>query len=265
MENDIQTDFEAAADEAGFLDEILQAADDGASTALGGYYKDRLGGSVPMGGTIGGPNTGALAEPYSEGAQWDLFESLPTAQRVELQDELANLGFIKGPYRRGMLDDATLNGLSDLLTLANREGLNHSMVLEQERSRIANGGEPMAGMNSSGRVYSLPSTDSLKVNVRNKFREALGRDPTQAEMHLFADSMMGDYQSAVGEQKDAFENTGAGRDVTMTEQDPMASFDLAFEQKYRPEMASNERQAGSLGGAAGAQANVANAANAAGV
>ncbi len=248
------------------IEQLIAMAEQGGSTdAIGGYFNPGRAGAVPMGGLIGGGNTGAVADPYREGAQWEILQSMPTEQRVSLQEQLASLGFIRGDFRLGRIDDATLTGMTELLSIANREGLNWEMVLSQEKDRVAKGGQPLAGVSKQGQVFALPSTDTLKVSVRDKFRAALGRDPTEAEMRLFTDEMMADYQSNVDRQKQTVEDVGSGRDVTVQEEDPASAFDLAFEQKYRPEMVSNERQAGALQGAQSARVGVDSAAQAAGV
>jgi hypothetical protein len=242
---------------AAFLQQMSDGAGGGESDALGGFFKDRFGEDPSLNyqpGAVGGSNAGILSEAYREGSQWSILNTMNTVERVELQATLANLGFIRASYRPGKMDDATMNGFADVLTLANREGLNYNRIIAQETANLAAGRQSLVGGGSeSGRVYSMPDTDTLKGKVRTEFQTTLGRDPTQAEMRMFTDSMMGDFASSVGQQKaaDDFRSTGAGREMTQTEIDPVASFREKFLARAQPEIQSNERQMGTNDAALG--------------
>jgi hypothetical protein len=198
-----------------------------------------------------------LLDPYRGGDETRILTSFSLEERYGLQDLMWRLGYIGKDTQWGFLDTATINGFKAVLGNANQNGSKWDVLLEQQKEAVRSGlftpGDLQASMAPEPMV--LPDYDSLKGVVRSKFRDELGRDPTQAEMQQFSDRMMGDYrEEALRADPDPslqnpFADTGAGRgelvdvEPEFTNQiSPGANFDENFERLYAGQRESLQGQ-----------------------
>lgn len=167
---------------------------------------------------------------YREGDDYTYFEAMPLELRVRLQDQLVSLGLSDGVIR-GELDNATIGGMAKLMALANRSGTTWRATLNR-LVKLNDDGLLNTGSSAKVNPYLPPDYASLAQRVKATFRDALDRDPTQAEMQLTVNELFGDFR----EQYDAEQATGAGREVSVSQVDPIARFQEAFEARYKPEV-----------------------------
>jgi hypothetical protein len=207
-------------------------------------------------GAAGGDDP-LLFDPYRSGDDSRILMSLSLEERVGLQDLMVRLGYVGTNVKWGFLDSKTVNGFKAVLGDANNNGSKWDVLLEQQKEAVRSGlftpGDLQAGMSPEPMV--LPDYDSLKGVVRSKFRDELGRDPTQAEMQQFSDRMMGDYREEAlraapdPSLQNPFADTGAGRgelvdvEPEFTNQiSPGANFDENFERLYAGQRESLQGQ-----------------------
>ena len=207
--------------------------------------------------TASGGDSPLLFEPYRSGADVDILTSLSLEERVGLQELMWRLDYISDDVQWGFLDAKTVRGFRAVLGSANQNGTRWDVLLEQQKEAVKSGlftpGELQAGVPQEPLV--LPDYDSLKGIVRSKFRDELGRAPTQAEMQQFSNKMMDDYRAEAQrnapdpQSTNPFADTGAGRgelsevEPEFTNQiSPGANFAENFERLYAGQRASLQDQ-----------------------
>lgn len=221
-----------------------------------------------------------FAQPgfYRYGDQFQFQSSNPVAIR-KLQKELEKAGLLEeGSYTPGFWDEPSAQAMQGAMGYANRGGTTWQSVvdrlkaIEVPRQRREFAKPPPV-------VKLMPDPASINQSVKARFRQALGREPTEEELHQYARQLSGLYAAAedrrIAEEQRAFweqnvQETQAGStaqsvlDATfgaLTGQpaptigggtpepriietiDPGARFAEAFEQRYGPEMRRNERVA----------------------
>ena len=241
-------------------------------SAIGGFYNTNFFG--PQAPT-NNPYFDAIDRPfYKNGDEWRILQNLPPEETRRLQDRLAFVGLLED-YRPGDLSDPNLIGaVKDLMTVANRQGSTWKDALGQFETNIQNGAmEPFGTEDVEDQVPQVPSAEavpdytSLKRRVIRHFRDTLRRDPTQAEVRMFADEMMADFEAqAAGEfrrraeTRDLPDDVGAAHVPVQEQIDPVARFEQAFEQRMGGQIETLEEQANTATGAQAARQSIASAA-----
>lgn len=208
----------------------------------------------------------ARFDGYRDGDQISLLQRLNTEQVADLQDQMVRLGYMDAKsVRKGTLDVTTVNAFTDVLGIANRQGsVWQTLLRDQQAALDADPTLAFGQEEKPGRLYSTPDTATLKNTVQTRFRSALGRAPTQAEMRFFTEELLADYEDVVDVEKQAVEYSETGRVGVVEEVDPVARFEGLFEERYRPTMDRNEQSDSTTQGAALGQAQAASAARAVG-
>lgn len=202
--------------------------------------------------------------PFSPTDPYRILQNMDPADYGRLQDTLITIGALDPESRfvRGKMtmNDPTIGALTQVAEFANNSGMDLNSALKELVDQAARAGtNPLdgeaqgtgpGGPQERGRFFVLPDYATLRARVKAQFRDSLGRDPTQAEMHLFTDELMADYRSNAEVEQQAFEDVGAGRDVFVNEVDPVSRFEEAFQQRLGGQMKSIERQNNALQGAA---------------
>lgn len=158
-------------------------------------------GDPRMGGDYMRPN---LDEPYVEGDQWAILQSLPEEGLALLQDRLIGLGLIDptlGGFVRGGVGTATVVAFGEVLGESNGLGMDWRQSLDLMTMNYARGGAASASgggpggdgagpMGEQGFVAPTrlePDRDRLRQDVMGYARDRLGRDLSDEE----ADALSG--------------------------------------------------------------------------
>jgi hypothetical protein len=239
--------------------------------------------SIPQPAVAGG-----TTQPYYEGEHLPILATLlnqAPEEFVRLQEQMLALG-LTSSIMVGQIDDGTRKGFERLFAMANAASRTWGHTLDQLMIAKDQGlldADDLLGAAEDARMElertytrQLPDYATLAGNVRTMFRDVLDRDPTQAEVHLLSDELMGEYQTQqdnlVSLQREQDREVlypegeaGAGRELTIEKIDPLARFQESFAARFRPEILSNQIQQGTGSGAAVAGAQVGAAESAAGV
>lgn len=207
---------------------------------LGGFYGGTDDTDMGPGGIPYAP--GQAPTVYYEGSDVEVLRSMNTEQLAAFQDTLVANGLVREVVP-GRLDDATLKGMSTLMALGNRQGVDWKDVLD---GIVRAGG--LSGSSSSAeefepRPYLQPDYATLSQKVKQTFRESLGRDPDTYEMQQLAGELTGffeleheaatEFEEIQHEQQVAPGVQGGG---TVGQVDPMSRFQELFESKYKHEL-----------------------------
>lgn len=239
------------------LQELLDVFAQGSTQALpepniiGGFY----GGPTAETGSIwpewaqdagaGRPTTLQGGNPaYYEGADIEVLSAMNTEELSRFQDTLVAYGIVREVVP-GRLDDATINGMSTLMSLGNRQGVRWQSVLDG----VVRGGGLSGGKTAEqfeARTYLKPDYATLAQDVKDTFRKRLGREPDEYEMQQLTGELTGYYSLANEAQTELdrmqFEQQatpGVQAGGTVQAVDPMARFQQLFDEKYKGEMAFN--------------------------
>lgn len=205
---------------------------------VGGFFNPRP--AEEAGLEVGSPNRGprnVLTSPYSsEDVGRELANMGPNMLR-KVQQQLEMLGLPSG--RPGAPDDATRQGFQSIIAQSNLQGTPWQVTLNNEVERMREAGLIDLPDTEEAQVVLTPDRNELKLTVRAKFREALDRDPTQAEMQMFVDDLMSDFQAAAvqnnapGPEFEVDEDGQSGnRVVAREERNPVAAFETKFLEKF---------------------------------
>lgn len=134
---------------------------------------------------------GANDSPYFDTDANAELAAMDPAILARLQDRMAALGINVGSG--GVPDGPTIKGFRDLLALANARGEKWNYTLafyEKAKADGSLGALPGTEQGGPSAGYIAPDYRTVGLEVRNRFRQALGRDPTEGELRLFSDELM---------------------------------------------------------------------------
>lgn len=204
-----------------------------------------------------------VGTPFTEDSPFRHVQNLDSTKLRRLQDILIGVGLLRAGEGvvPGQLtvNDPTYAALARVMEFANTTGKSLDGALTTLQQQVNAGVLELSPENErfeQGRYFTLPDYETLKRKVISQFRDSLRRDPTQAEMKVFTNELMSGFQESVSVQETMFEEVGAGRDVTVQSVDPESAFINSFEERYRPQMESLEKQEGTATGVAATAANI---------
>lgn len=164
---------------------------------------------------------------YFEGDEFALLAGIPPEQIEELQYRMRAAGLIgkNDSYLQGRLDDTTIAAFAQVLSHANRTGMNPEMALQDlsTAQRI--------GQTEEVAPYLTPDPAAVRQGVKQTVSSILRRDVTEDELP----ALMQQYLSydRQGYDADVAASTATG---TVQDVDPAARFVDYLEQRYRPEI-----------------------------
>lgn len=183
---------------------------------------------------------------YRAGDEVQILNRMPEEHLVRTQQQLMRYGFLD-EFAPGKLDDDTIKAFKNVLSVANREGKQWTMVM-LDYEQLAEDGlleeyGGVGGGGGAGRVfrppaYLAPDYATLAQEVKGLFRRDLGRDPDDAELKALTAELDGYARAAYDQQVAAAraEFDGGGASHTGTEIDPAARFRELFEERFESEL-----------------------------
>ena len=192
---------------------------------------------------------------YDEDSPREVFVSLDSASRSQLQRDLAAAGLVT-QYREGVLDNQTRNALSDVMSWANLEGTTwQQAIIDVGRAQIRHADEEEDELQPFRRPsFTPPDYASLAQQVKRQFRQAVGREPTDTELAGLADELSGFHREAFETQVDHAraeheleQQRMLGEDPAAPDEldpvpDPAARFQQHFEEKFAGHIATEEER-----------------------
>lgn len=161
-----------------------------------------------------------------------VINAMTTESLRRLQDTLVANGVARN-VAIGYRDDETIRAIGSLMTLGNMNDTSWDKVLD---SVVEAGGFGADSSASKIDPYQPPDYATLAEEVREYTKGKLGRDPTQAELSLMSDEMLGLSRMAYDSQVDYSQDRAAGREVSAPSVDAGARFRQAFESRYAGEL-----------------------------
>lgn len=229
-------------------------------------------GSHPMFGV--GDYAPTMGAPlYGQMDQFSNFATKDPGYITEVQYALLAAGYLdEDDLYEGVWTQDAANAMEDAMIEANYTGGKDTWVDVVKKRAQANAAKqdksprgpgstrranPLAGRTLVLPAYEKPSIDILNTDVKDLLRNRLGRDPTDWEKTLLADSLeagyRADYDAQVKAAKANFEagnrailqSYRTGKPVTVTTAeaeriDPRAYLQERFEERYAPELQLNE-------------------------
>lgn len=128
-----------------------------------------------------------IAPRFRAGAELEYFMNLRPADRVKLQETLADAGVLS-TYRAGMFDQATGNAIGTVMAWANVSGKTFSEALTEFTAKS----EDIKSQDISGfshRPYTPPSWDELAQIAREGIEQQLGRKLKDWEVEMAAEKL----------------------------------------------------------------------------
>ncbi len=152
------------------------------------------------------PATGPRFVPptYRVGDEFELFVGLAPEALAGIQLEMMEAGLLApGEFAAGFWDVPSAAAMQEVMGYSNLTGRVYGESLqflkEVHRARLAT--DPSAAQSGTsglgGRVFQLPDMASIRQAVKREFRSQLGRDPSEAELALFANEMMADARAGI--------------------------------------------------------------------
>jgi hypothetical protein len=200
---------------------------------------------IPGGPGYFGPE-GSDTNYYMAGDEFNELSDMNTETLRRWQEKMITLGLLDGKNTiLGVRDMQTITAMSDLLGMSNAEGVGWGVMLQQLEGMA---GEDGALFDADDRKFTAPAYLSpdyatLAQEVKKKMRDALGRDPDDAELAVLVGELQGydraGYEAEVAASKAEFEASQAGAAATpgsFTNVDPLARFNEFFEKKYASEI-----------------------------
>jgi hypothetical protein len=190
---------------------------------------------------------------YHDGDEFNLFDSLDPIDIKEIENKLYDAGLL-ADWQRGLGEwgPGHQNAMRVVMDWANGRVETWDQTLDWlARNPLTEPDDDGSGSQRAGFVpepYLAPDYATLAQQVKSIIRDRLGREPTNAEMILFADTMASDHRadydqqvaaarSAYGMANKAFE-TGEDQPSpgTFQQVDYVSRFLQRFDEKYRDEM-----------------------------
>lgn len=239
----------------GALNRTRDAIGSGLSSRMEGRARqqelDAARADLPYIGTdrLGVHDMGGWTNPfdgYRAGDEVQILNRLTTEDLVRVQQQLIRYGFIS-EARMGKLDDDTVKGFKSLLSIANREGKQWTMVMNDLRNLEEDGLLEEFGPGGGGGgaapvfeapAYLAPDYATLAQEVKGLFRRDLGRDPDDSELAALTAELDGFARAAYDQQVEAAraEFDGRGAEHSGTQVDPAARFREMFEERFASEL-----------------------------
>ncbi len=212
-----------------------------AAEILGGFWGGDPASQPGAGGVPYAPGQ-SPAPVYYEGSEADTLRKMNTEQLARFQDALVANGLVREVIP-GRLDDSTLQGMSSLMSVANRQAVRWEEVLDGIVRAGGLSGATKTAEEFEPRPYLKPDYASLAQEVKATFRQRLGRDPDEYEMQQLTGELTGfhalehEYANEFDRiQHDQAATPGVQAGGTVGRVDPAARFAELFESKYANEL-----------------------------
>ena len=150
---------------------------------------------------------------YRAGDEFEAFQGLAPEAVAGIQVQLLEAGMVSvGDFAPGFWDPASATAMQEVMGYSNLTGRTYQESLqfltEVHQARLAT--DPEASQRGTqatgGRVFRLPDMASINQRVKQEFKRELGRDPSAAELALFANQMLADSRASISQQMQDFTN-----------------------------------------------------------
>lgn len=191
--------------------------------------------ALPPGHQPAPPN--ALQDPYREGDEYAILNTMPTELLIRYQDQFVAMGLARDVIP-GQIDDGTAHAMRSLMAMGNRAGKRWQDVYTDVTRRFEAG--EFGPEEEPDPVLVRRDPAELAQRARKIMEDELGRDIDDSELQAAAAVWAGFDLESAKQQVELESRDGSAMKNEMTLVNPEARFNEWFEGRYRPEIERRE-------------------------